>query len=107
MQTRSYVHATTRTRRTYKKDAPHVTISVKNPVTAEQQKHQTSHGYTNGPRSFDVVKVTPSSFIAEDAESEAWPADMATRPKDTFAGEPGLLGPKETFITWPSVETGE
>ncbi|SMQ56276.1 unnamed protein product [Zymoseptoria tritici ST99CH_3D7] len=107
---RSYVHTSTKTRGMHRPDDPHVTISLKNSATAQQQKHQTSHGYTNDVRSFNVVKVVPSDYIKDDRVAKAWPARMATNPKDTFAGEPGLLGPNDTknsFITWPSEETGE
>ncbi|SMR62115.1 unnamed protein product [Zymoseptoria tritici ST99CH_1E4] len=82
---RSYVHTSTKTRGMHRPDDPLVTISLKNPVV-------------------------PSDYIKDDRVAKAWPARMATNPKDTFAGEPGLLGPNDTknsFITWPSEETGE
>lgn len=104
---RSYIHPSTRTNGAWVKDKPHITVSVKNPQTSQAGQHQTSHGYTPHITSFDVIKVSPNLYIADDSSSLAWPASMETNDKDTFTGPPLLLGPKGQFFTWPSEETGE
>ncbi|OJD22996.1 hypothetical protein ACJ73_05653 [Blastomyces percursus] len=104
---RSYISPSTRTNGAWVKDKPHITVSVKNPQTSQVGQHQTSHGYTPHIKSFDVIRVSPNSNIANDSSSLAWPASMETNDKDTFTGPPLLLGPKGQFFTWPSEETGE
>ncbi|OAA37001.1 hypothetical protein NOR_07277 [Metarhizium rileyi] len=61
---RSYIHASTRSRGTYRKDDPHVTIAIKNPDTVKGDKHQASHGYTAHPRSFNILRVSPSGYMS-------------------------------------------
>jgi hypothetical protein len=104
---RSYIHPSTRTRGVYRKDNPHITLSVKNTETVKAGKHQTAHGYTPHIYSFNVNLVIPGAGIRDDAVGNAWPAEMESRPKDVVTGEPGLLGPAEAFITWPCEGTGE
>ncbi|KAJ2993826.1 hypothetical protein NUW58_g1725 [Xylaria curta] len=104
---RSYVHPSTRTCGVYKKDNPHLTISVKTPKTELEGKHQSSHGYTPHINSFNVTKVVPNDYIKDDNVGNTWPAEMETRPHETITGEPALLGPNDDFITWPAEETGE
>ncbi|KAF2868285.1 hypothetical protein BDV95DRAFT_610250 [Massariosphaeria phaeospora] len=104
---RSYIHPTTRTGGVYVKDQTHITVAVKNAQTTQLGQHQSSHGYTPDLRSFEVNRVSPSNIIKGDNVNATWPPSMEMRPKDTFSGPPGLLGPKSEFITWPSEETGE
>lgn len=67
-----------------------------------------SHGYTPHLNSFNVIKVSPAPAVLKDEGSKAWPVEeTAMKPRETVAGPPGLLGPKEAYITWPSEETGE
>lgn len=89
------------------KEEPHITISVKNPDTEKEKKHVTSHGYTPHVNSFNVVRVEPARKVVKDKESKAWPKEAATKLRETVNGPPGLLGPVESFIVWPSEETGE
>ncbi|POR32695.1 Uncharacterized protein TPAR_07104 [Tolypocladium paradoxum] len=103
----SYIHPTTCTRGRFVTDRPHITVSVKNPVTEQARKHQTSHGYTPHINSFEIVEVSPASGTRDDVSSLAWPEDADSRPRETIEGPPALLGPKNAFITWPSEETGE
>ncbi|GAB1311835.1 hypothetical protein MFIFM68171_02045 [Madurella fahalii] len=105
---RSYIHPTTwEAGKGFVKDDPHITISVKNPDMDKEKKHLTSHGYTPHLNSFNVIKVEPAPRILKDEGSTAWPAETATKPRETIGGPPGLLGPVEDFIAWPSEETGE
>ncbi|CCF33698.1 hypothetical protein CH063_05839, partial [Colletotrichum higginsianum] len=104
---RSYIHPSTRTRGVYVKDNPHITISVKNPETAKQGEHESSHSYTPHLKSFNVVTVVRGGYIKDDRVGNTWPSEIEARPRDAITGDPGLLGPKEEFITWPAEKTGE
>ncbi|KAK0745744.1 hypothetical protein B0T18DRAFT_410089 [Schizothecium vesticola] len=103
---RSYIPPSIRTGGIYRKDNPHITLSLKNMETAREGKHQTTHGYTPHINSFNVEYVVPS-IIKDDAVGNAWPADMETKLRDIFTGELGPLGLAENFFTWPFEKAGK
>ncbi|KAK4233740.1 hypothetical protein C8A03DRAFT_19230 [Achaetomium macrosporum] len=87
-------------------DKPHITISAKNPDTAKEQKHQSSHSYTPHMTSVNVVEVKANPNLFHDSGSPAWD-DIATKHREIIEEPPSLLGAEEQFITWPSEQTGE
>ncbi|KAI4117997.1 MAG: hypothetical protein LQ345_001862 [Seirophora villosa] len=78
---RSDLHDWTSKSGKWVKDAPHLTVSLKNPVQEEQKTHETSHGYSKSLDDYVIVRAVPSEYIKPDNTKdrdgdEIWPAGL-------------------------------